>query len=102
MRFNPEAVHAPGKELVIPDTLEAMRRKCRQEEVLAYVDSVISTAAVTQPKKNLLKESTSSDRLLQKGTRKGGHQARVAKTHSSRPTGVCCKGITVSGFSLGT
>ena len=69
MRFNPVAVHVPGKTLVIADTLSRQplhnveNSSC--DEVEMYVASIIDNLPMTKPKLYQYQRETASDENLQ-------------------------------------
>lgn len=70
MKFNAEAVHVPGKQLVVADTLSRnpLQDIClsdRDHDVKAYVQAVISTRPITADRLDATREATSQDADLQ-------------------------------------
>jgi hypothetical protein len=66
MRFNVVAEHAPGRDMVIADTLsrsplEGDDSNQLQEDVKAYVDEVVSSWPVSDARLNELREATAQD-----------------------------------------
>lgn len=71
MRFNMKAIHVPGKSLVVADTLSRnpvteSEGSDTEEDVQAYVEAVIQTRPVSEPKLNAIRESTSNDPIMRK------------------------------------
>ncbi len=71
MRFSVKAIHVPGKYLVVADTL--LRKPLAgpetsemEEDVQAYVEAVIQTRPKSEPKLNVICESTSNDPIMRK------------------------------------
>ena len=70
MKFNVEAVHVPGKQLIVADTLSRNPlRECGESDtehkVKAYVQGVISTRPITADRLDNIREATSQDVTLQ-------------------------------------
>ena len=70
MKFNVEAVHAPGKQLIVADTLSCNPlRECGESDtehkVKAYAQGVISTRPITADRLDNIREATSQDVTLQ-------------------------------------
>lgn len=70
MKFNPEAVHVPGKQLIVADTLSRNPlQDCivsdTEHEVKAYVQAVLETRPITKDRLNMIREATSNDNILQ-------------------------------------
>ena len=75
MRFNPTAVFAPGKDLVVADTLSRSPQDVThevndvvqlEEDVAAYIDAVRQSWPVSDEKLREIATLTSEDRILQK------------------------------------
>lgn len=71
MRFNVKAVHVPGKSLVVADMLSrnpitGSVVSDTEENVQAYVETVIQTRTVSEPKLNAIHESISNDPIMRK------------------------------------
>ncbi|KAJ8346870.1 hypothetical protein SKAU_G00282710 [Synaphobranchus kaupii] len=71
MRFNPRAVHVPGAQLVVADTLS--RNPLRdssgadtEDDVRAYVEAVIKTRAMSSSKLDLIRKATRDDGAMQR------------------------------------
>ena len=85
MKFNVEAVHAPGKQLIVADTLSCNPlRECGESdpehEIKAYVQGVISTIP-TADKLDNIREATSQDVTLQTVARYTNEGWPVELTH---------------------
>ncbi len=70
MRFNVKAVHVPGKQLVVADTLSRNPLTHHGEsdtecDVTAFVQSVLSTKPVSGDRLNVIKKATQQDPDLQ-------------------------------------
>ncbi|KAL8580396.1 hypothetical protein ACOMHN_020873 [Nucella lapillus] len=66
MRFKPSAVHVPGKDMVIADTLSqsplsASENNVLQEDVKAFVQEIVSSWPVSDAKLNQIKGETKKD-----------------------------------------
>ena len=71
MRFNPQAEHVPGKQMVLADTLSRSPLKQEQEpdtieDVQAYVSLIESTRPDTDTQMRRIREATARDVQLQK------------------------------------
>ena len=73
IRFNPQAEHVPGKQMVVADTLSrnpplSEQEPLTAEDVQAFVDSVESTKLATDTQLERIRESSRQDAQLQKVT----------------------------------
>ena len=71
MRFNPQAKHVPGKQMVVADTLSRSPLKLEQEpntvvDVQAFVDLVESARPATDSQLKRIRVATANDVHLQK------------------------------------
>ena len=72
MRFNPVAVHVPGKDLVIADALSRHPQNHTtdemelEENVQAYVDAIVESWPTSTPRLQTLRHETARDPELQK------------------------------------
>ena len=71
MRFNPQAEHVPGKQMVVADTLSRSPCKLEQEpdtveDVQAFVDLVESTRPATSDQLKRIREASAKDVQLLK------------------------------------
>lgn len=71
MRFNPQAEHVPGKQMVVADTLSRSALKLEEEpdtgeDVQAFVDLVESTRPATDNQLERVREASINDAKLQK------------------------------------
>ena len=71
MRFNPQAEHVPGKQMVVTDTLSRCplleeQEPLTAEDVQAFVDSVESTRPATDTQMERIREASRHDAQLQK------------------------------------
>ena len=71
IRFNPQAEHVPGKQMVVADTLSrnpplSEQEPLTAEDVQAFVDSVESTKLATDTQLERIRESSRQDAQLQK------------------------------------
>ena len=86
MKFNVEAVHVPGKQLIVADTLSRNPlRECGESdpehEIKAYVQGVISTRPITADRLDNIREATSQDVTLQTVARYTNEGWPVELTH---------------------
>ena len=71
MRFNPQAEHVPGKQMVVADTLSRIPCKLEQEpdtveDVKAFIDLVESTRPATSDQLKRIREASAKDVQLLK------------------------------------
>ena len=71
MRFNPQAEHVPGKQMVVADTLSRSPCKLEQEpdtveDVQTFVDLVESTRQATSDQLKRIREASAKDVQLLK------------------------------------
>ena len=70
MRFNPQAEHVPGKQMVVADTLSRSPCKLEQEpdteDVQAYVDLVESTRPATSDQLKRIREVSEKEKAGKK------------------------------------
>uniref|UniRef100_A0A3Q2QMF9 Gypsy retrotransposon integrase-like protein 1 n=1 Tax=Fundulus heteroclitus TaxID=8078 RepID=A0A3Q2QMF9_FUNHE len=74
LRFNVEAQHVPGKQLVVADTLSRRPQKNVSDEttdhiVQAHVESIVANAPVSSQRLSKIREATQHDHELQQITR---------------------------------
>lgn len=70
MRFNVKAVHVPGKQLVVADTLSRnplthQGESDTEDDVKAFVQAVLSTMPISEDRLSAIKEATQDDSDLQ-------------------------------------